>query len=52
MLYKSMATFADHRVWQEVYNAPTPAGRDAYIKVTRRDDSGPPVIQFKDKLER
>jgi len=45
--YKSMTTFADHRVWQDVYHAETPAERTAYIKVTLR--GGAPVIQFKEK---
>jgi motility quorum-sensing regulator/GCU-specific mRNA interferase toxin len=45
--YKSMTSYADHRVWQDVYHAPTPARREAYIKVTLRE--GAPVIQFKEK---
>ena len=45
--YKSMTTFADHRVWQDVYHVPTPVRRDAYIKITLRDAA--PVIQFKEK---
>jgi motility quorum-sensing regulator/GCU-specific mRNA interferase toxin len=45
--YKSMTTYADHRVWQDVYHAATPVGRDAYIKITLRDTA--PVIQFKEK---
>lgn len=44
---KSMTTFTDHRVWQDVYHAATPAGKIAYIKVTMRDNA--PVIQFKEK---
>jgi motility quorum-sensing regulator / GCU-specific mRNA interferase toxin len=43
--YKSMTTYADHRVWQDVYHAATPARKDAYIKITPRDAA--PVIQFK-----
>jgi motility quorum-sensing regulator/GCU-specific mRNA interferase toxin len=35
-------------VWQDVYHASTPVGRDAYVKFTMRVD-GPPVIQFKEK---
>ena len=34
MLFKSMTTHADHRVWQDVYHAPCPNGKTAYIKVT------------------
>ena len=45
--YKSITTYADHKVWQDVYHAATPAGKDAYIKVTFRDAA--PVIQFKEK---
>ena len=42
--YKSLTTYADHRIWQDVYHAPTPVGKEAYIKVTMRDTA--PVIQF------
>jgi motility quorum-sensing regulator / GCU-specific mRNA interferase toxin len=45
--YKSMTTFADHKAWQDVYRADTPAGREACIKITLRDAA--PVIQFKEK---
>ena len=48
MLLKSMTTHADHRVWQDVYLAPCPNGRVAYIKLTLRAD-GSVVIQFKEK---
>lgn len=48
-LYKSMTTYADSRIWQDVYHADTPVGI-AYVKVTLRED-GAPVIQFKE-LER
>ncbi len=47
MLYKSMTTIADHRVWQDVYHASCPNGKTAYIKLTLRD--GTVVIQFKEK---
>lgn len=47
MLYKSMTTNADHRVWQDVYHAPCPNGKTAYIKLTLRD--GTVVVQFKEK---
>ena len=46
--YKSMTTYADHRIWQDVYHAATPVGKEAYIKITMRDLA--PVIQFKEKL--
>jgi motility quorum-sensing regulator/GCU-specific mRNA interferase toxin len=45
--YKSMTTFSDHRLWQDVYHAATPVRRYAYIKITLRDAA--PVIQFKEK---
>jgi motility quorum-sensing regulator/GCU-specific mRNA interferase toxin len=45
--YKSMTSFADHRVWQDVYHALTPVKKEAYIKITLR--GGVPVIQFKEK---
>ena len=45
--YKSMTTYADHRVWQDVYHAMTPVRKEAYIKITLRDSA--PVIQFKEK---
>jgi motility quorum-sensing regulator / GCU-specific mRNA interferase toxin len=47
MFYKSMTTHADHRVWQDVYHAPCPNGKVAYIKVTVH--LGATVIQFKEK---
>lgn len=47
MLYKSMTTHGDSTVWQDVYHAPCPDGKMAYIKVTLRD--GAVVIQFKER---
>jgi len=47
--YKSMTTHADHTVWQDVYHAMTPVGKEAYIKITGVGDGLPPVIQFKEK---
>jgi motility quorum-sensing regulator / GCU-specific mRNA interferase toxin len=35
--YKSMTTYADHRVWQDVYRPTTPAG-EVYLKLTVIDD--------------
>ena len=46
--YKSMTARADHRVWQDVYHAATPAGKVAYIKITGQGEGMPPVIQFKE----
>jgi motility quorum-sensing regulator / GCU-specific mRNA interferase toxin len=45
--YKSMTSYADHSIWHDVYHAPTPAGKEAYIKITIR--GGAVVIQFKEK---
>jgi len=45
--YKSMTTCGDHRVWQDVYHAVTPARKEAYIEITLRDTT--PVIQFTER---
>jgi motility quorum-sensing regulator/GCU-specific mRNA interferase toxin len=45
--YKSMTTYADSHVWQDVYYVMTPVRKDAYIKITLRDWA--PVIQFKER---
>ena len=47
MLYKSMTTNSDNKTWQDVYHAPCPNGKIAYIKLTVQD--GAVVIQFKEK---
>ena len=47
MFYKSMTTHADNTVWQDVYHAPCPNGKIAYIKLTVQ--AGAVVIQFKEK---
>ncbi|MFZ4538406.1 type II toxin-antitoxin system MqsR family toxin [Propionivibrio sp.] len=47
MLFKSMTTHADNKLWQDVYHAPCPNGKTAYIKMTMQ--SGAVVIQFKEK---
>jgi motility quorum-sensing regulator / GCU-specific mRNA interferase toxin len=47
MLYKSMTTNSDNKIWQDVYHAPCPNGKIAYIKLTVQD--GAVVIQFKEK---
>jgi motility quorum-sensing regulator / GCU-specific mRNA interferase toxin len=43
--YKSMTTFADHRVWQDVYRPNTLAG-DVYLKLTVIDDVL--IVSFKE----
>lgn len=45
--YKSMTTHADHRVWQDVYHAPTSVDRVAYIKLTQVAERL--VVQFKER---
>ena len=43
--YKSMTTYADHKVWQDVYR-PTTAVGDLYLKLTVIDDLL--IVSFKD----
>ena len=43
--YKSMTTYADHRIWQDVYRPTTPAG-DVYLKLTVIDDVL--IVSFKE----
>ncbi|MFP3493967.1 type II toxin-antitoxin system MqsR family toxin [Pseudomonas sp. SIMBA_059] len=48
MLYKSMTTYANHRIWHDVYHTHTHThGLEIYIKVTYCSGSNPPVISFK-----
>ncbi|BAO60437.1 MULTISPECIES: type II toxin-antitoxin system MqsR family toxin [Pseudomonas] len=47
MFYKSMTTYGDHRLWQDVYYTRID-NRTLYIKVTYRPGAGPPVISFKE----
>ena len=47
MLFKSMTTYADHRVWQDVYHTTCQNDKTAYLKLTLQD--GALVIQFKEK---
>ena len=47
MFYKSMSTYADSSIWQDVYHAPIFNGKIAYIKLTL--NQGAVVIQFKEK---
>jgi motility quorum-sensing regulator/GCU-specific mRNA interferase toxin len=43
--YKSMTTYADHRIWQDVYRPTTNAG-DVYLKLTVIDDVL--IVSFKE----
>ncbi len=42
---KAMTTYADHRIWQDVYRPKTPAG-DVYLKLTVIDDAL--IVSFKE----
>jgi motility quorum-sensing regulator / GCU-specific mRNA interferase toxin len=44
--YKSMTTFADHRVWQDVYHAKAPGGQGVYLKLTVVEDVL--IVSFKE----
>jgi len=43
--FKSMTTYADHRIWQDVYRLTTPSG-DVYLKLTVLDDVL--IVSFKE----
>jgi motility quorum-sensing regulator/GCU-specific mRNA interferase toxin len=43
--YKSMTTYADHTIWQDVYRPKTPAG-DVYLKLTVLEDVL--IVSFKE----
>jgi len=43
--YKSMTTYADHRIWQDVYRPVTTAG-GIYLKLTAGD--GVLIVSFKE----
>ena len=43
--YKSMTTYADYRIWQDVYHPRTKAG-DVYLKLTVIDDVL--IVSFKE----
>ncbi len=44
--HKSMTTYADHRIWQDVYRPMTPAG-PIYLKLTVVDDVL--IVSFKER---
>ena len=44
--YKSMTTYADHRIWQDVYRAKTTGGDEVYLKLTVIDDVL--IVSFKE----
>ena len=43
--FKSMTTYADHTIWQDVYRSSTPLG-DVYLKLTVIDDVL--IVSFKE----
>lgn len=48
MFYKSMTTFADHRVWQDVYHVPA-RGMVLYVKFQADVVTEFTVMSFKEK---
>jgi motility quorum-sensing regulator/GCU-specific mRNA interferase toxin len=44
--YKSMTSYADHRIWQDVYRAKTLNGDEVYLKLTVIDDVL--IVSFKE----
>jgi len=48
MFYKSMTTFADHRVWQDVYHVPA-RGLTLYVKFQADVVTEFTVMSFKEK---
>ncbi len=45
-LYKSMTTYADHMVWQDVYHFPAEGDLDIYLKLTVTDNVL--IVSFKE----
>ncbi len=48
--YKSMTSHADHRVWQDVYHVPSPAGL-LYVKFTADAVTEFLLLSFKEKAD-
>ena len=46
--YKSMTSYADHRLWQDVYHVPSPVGM-LYIKFTTDAITEFLLLSFKEK---
>ncbi len=46
--HKSMTAYADHRVWQDVYHVPSPAGV-LYVKFTADAVSEFLLLSFKER---
>ena len=49
MFYKSMTTYADHRLWQDVYHVSLEAGPTLYIKFQANVVTEFTVMAFKEK---
>lgn len=49
MFYKSMATFTDHRIWQDVYHVPVEDGSMLYVKLQANVVTEFSVVSFKEK---
>jgi motility quorum-sensing regulator/GCU-specific mRNA interferase toxin len=47
-LYKSMTSYADHRIWQDVYHVPSAAGM-LYVKFTADVVTEFLLLSFKEK---
>ncbi len=47
--YKSMTSYENCHVWQDVYHGMTEDGTAVYIKICGFEDGRPPVVQFKAK---
>ncbi len=46
--YKSMTSFSNHRIWQDVYHAKFQE-REIYLKFTKKSDETYLLISFKEK---
>ncbi len=46
--YKSMTAYANHRLWQDVYHVPSPAG-ELYVKFTADTVTEFLLLSFKEK---
>ena len=46
--YKSMTSYVDHRIWQDVYHVPSPAGV-LYVKFTADAVAEFSLLSFKEK---
>ena len=44
--YKIMTTYADHRIWQDVYHIKTASGDEVYVKLAVIDDVL--IVSFKE----